>query len=197
MKCFTTPQFADPYPGTPVKITGFSYDSALVLMRMKNAVRTRKGSDANYVLGGDYLVHWRDASGASHPIIVPRGMLTDLTSVPWAFRGIVNRVGPWLEAAIVHDFLTIAWRTMDGDGSAERRKFADDIMFAAMEAAGVGVRRWLIYGGIRLAAPFGYPVRVDPATQSGLYLDIDAPEVLAQLPPGFGPVPNGDSPARA
>jgi hypothetical protein len=191
MAQFVTPEFANPYPDTPVQVTGFTYSTALVLMRLTNAVQTRRGEDASYVLAGDYQVAWTDGAGTSHDITVPRGMLTDLTSVPRGFRGIINRVGPWLEAAIVHDFLTIAWRTLDGDGSAERRKFADDIMFAAMDAANIGVRKWLIYGGIRLAAPFGYPQTVDPATQSGLYLDLTDPEIIAQLPPGIGPVNGG------
>ena len=74
----------------------------------------------------------------------------------------------------MHDFVRIAWRTMDGNGTRGRRDFADDIMVAAMEAADVGVRRHFIAWGIRLAARFTYPRRVDPATQSKLYINLDA-----------------------
>jgi len=179
------PDFPNPYPDGPVEVTGFSSRSALVLMRAAQVseVRYREGADADYILAADYTVTWTAKGGVSKTLVVPRGMLTDLTSVPPVFRGLVNRVGPWLEAAIVHDFLTIAWRTLDGQGTVERRKFADDVMMAAMEFAQVGFRRHLIFGALRAAALVSYPRQVDPTTQTALYVDLDDPDLQAQLPP--------------
>lgn len=180
-----TPDFPDPYPVKPVKVVGFEYETALVLMRSRSAsqINYQDHGDAQYIVAADYRVSWIAEDGTATQITVPRGMLTDLTSVPPVFRVLVNRVGRWLEAAIVHDFLTIAWRTMDGDGSADRRRFADDVMYAAMAAANVGFRKHLIYGGIRAAAALTYPRRVDPATQTALYVNLDDPGLRAQLPP--------------
>jgi hypothetical protein len=38
-------------------------------------------------------------------IIVPIGTITDFASIPWAFRGIYPKAGPYLPAAILHDYL--------------------------------------------------------------------------------------------
>ncbi|MEL7344876.1 MAG: DUF1353 domain-containing protein, partial [Pseudomonadota bacterium] len=157
MAKYYIPTFDDPYPQGRVTITDFHYDTALVLLRltegadMEPNVRQwfNRNREAKYVVAGSYTVRWQGANGEAGTIVVPRGMMTDLTSVPPLFRGLVNRVGPWLEAAIVHDFLCIAWRTMDGRGTAARRLFADHIMWAAMDKANVGTTKHLIYRAIR------------------------------------------------
>ncbi|MEM6741546.1 MAG: DUF1353 domain-containing protein [Pseudomonadota bacterium] len=179
----------DPYPGRPVAIKRLVYRESLVLLRLKDAVKTRSGEDANFILGADYRVAWtdgkeKDADGNDryHEIIVPRGMLTDLASVPPIFRSLVGRVGPWLEAAVVHDFLTIAWRVIDGEGSARRRRFADDIMLAAMREAKVGeLRKWSIYAGIRALALVAYPQKAKPAPWSNYAADLGEEYILQQL----------------
>lgn len=188
---YEAPDFDDPYPPTSVRVTGFRYENAIILLRLKSSVKMRSGKfffmtrdrEAKYVVGGSYTVHWTGSKGETGTITVPQGMLTDLTSVPPIFRGLINRIGPWLEAAIVHDFLCIAWRTMDGEGTIERRWFADQIMWAAMTEAKVGFQKYLIYGAIRAAARFIFPQRVDPTTQNDLYIDLSESEVQAQLPP--------------
>ena len=67
----------------------------------------------------------------------------------------VGRVGPHLEASIIHDYLYIAWQVKNVDATEERRRFADDLMLAAMKAAGMGCKADIIYRAIRL---FGKPV---------------------------------------
>lgn len=170
---YFVPSFPDPYPASRVEVIGFEYDDKLLLMRLPEAPITNNGVSADFVVGADFRVRWLDGDGVTRQIVVPRGMLTDLTSVPPVFRGLVGRVGPWLEAAIVHDFLTIAWRTIDGDGTRARRDFADDIMVVAMKSAGVKFRRRIIGFAIRFAARIAYPLRVDPGTQTRLYIDLD------------------------
>ena len=100
-------------------------------------------------------------------------MYTDFASVPRFARLFVNNIGPWLEASVVHDYLCIAWRWLDGQGSAERRKFSDDIMLAAMEAAGVGFRRHIIYAAIRAYGRFARPV-VEHRQWAEYSVDLDA-----------------------
>jgi len=64
----------------------------------------------------------------------------------------VSRAEPWIEARVVHDYLYVACAEVDGATPRARdRKFADDIMFAAMTAANVGViRKWSIYLSVRI-----------------------------------------------
>ncbi len=170
---YFVPNFPNPYPSSNVSVTGFEYDDKLLLMRLPTAPLTNNGAKADFVVGADFSVRWLGSDGVTRRISVPRGMLTDLTSVPPGFRWLIGRVGPWLEAAIVHDFLTIAWRTMDGNGTRARRDFADAVMVAAMKRAEVGIRKSFISFGIRIAASVSYPKRVDPAQQTRLYIDLD------------------------
>ena len=181
MKRFDHPaQPVDPYPPSHVRVTGFRYDSALVLLRLKDAVKMRPGGqeDADYLTGRPYLCAWKDADGTWWRIEVPEGLVTDLTSVPRLLRFLIGRVGPWLEAAIVHDYLYIAWQDVKGRKPLNRdRKFADDIMLAAMKEA--GVHRW-IAGAIHWAVrTFGGRTFAERDPQR--YVDLSAPEIQEQL----------------
>lgn len=157
------------------------YHTPLILYRDIESVRQRTDSDAEYVVGADYKVSFRldvidkedfdeddpfaeEGDGVSRDefdvpvdrfeITVPKGMLTDLTSVPPAVRGIIGPVGPHLEAAIVHDFLYVAWQDVAGVEAREKdREFADKLMRAAMLSAGGGsFQRRAIYDAV---AEFG------------------------------------------
>jgi hypothetical protein len=140
-----------PYPPGWREVANLTYETDLVLLRLKDAVKLRTGEDASYIVGADYTVSV-EVDGEVFGITVPRGLLTDLTSVPAPLRSIAGRVGPWLEAAIVHDYLYIAWQDVPGRGARDRdREFADLVMLRAMEAAEVGrVKRQLIYLAVRL-----------------------------------------------
>ena len=83
---------------------------------------------------------------------IPQGLLTDLASVPRGFRGIVGRVGPHLEAAIVHDFMYgDRVRTEYPIFTHWTRKQADQLFLAGMKKAGVGwALRHLIYRAVRI-----------------------------------------------
>jgi len=164
----------DPYPAAPTEVVGFTFTEDLFLRRLKDKPTTRSGLGANFVVERDYTVCWDSPTATGQKITVPRGMITDLASVPPVFRWLIGRVGPYLEAAVVHDFLTIAWRSLDGNGSVERRKFADDIMLAAMKAACVGWQRPFIYGAIRAHAWATYPKSSAPGEDHALYIDLDA-----------------------
>ncbi|MCY4463595.1 MAG: DUF1353 domain-containing protein [Albidovulum sp.] len=79
------------------------------------------------------------------PLKVKRGFPTDLTSVPRPFRPFVGRVGPHLEASIIHDYLYVAWQIGGLPPTDDMRRFSDEVMLAAMPASGMGCKAHAIY----------------------------------------------------
>ncbi|WOI56545.1 DUF1353 domain-containing protein [Palleronia sp. LCG004] len=164
----------NPYPDDWTQLTEFEYLSPLSLIRPVNNLVDRLGADGDYVLQHDFdcALH---VDGELHVLTAPRGLVTDLTSVPPVFRLVVGRVGPWLEAAILHDYLYVAWAFLDRRGPRPNdRLFADRVMLLAMEAA--GVRRWrrrIIYLALRWFGARSYG-RADPETS---FADLDAEEL--------------------
>ena len=144
------------YPDEPVEVVCFDYRSDLHLTRRIEAVQGRRGEDAEYALAQRYRA-WvtvkaeGDGKVSRLRISIPAGFLTDLSSVPRPGRWAVSRVGPHLEASIVHDWLYVAWQFEGGEPTDRMRRFADDVFLAAMKKAEV---RWfqrnLIYGAVRL-----------------------------------------------
>lgn len=183
----------NPYPAEAVAVRSVRYRSALVLVRLKDAVTLRTGEDADYLTGRPFIIEW-SADDPDLPedkrkwqaITVPEGLITDLTSVPRLLRWIIGRVGPWLEAAIVHDYLYIAWQDVPGKSPTFRdRKFADDIMLAAMRAA--KVRGWMARAIHWAVSTFGgqsFARRTEDR-----YVDLSDPDIQQQLafrmPRGF------------
>jgi hypothetical protein len=190
--CHNSPQHGaleDPYPSGAVKITDFRYDSALILVRLKDAPARRGGKDADYLVGRPYLCAWQDQVGEWHKITVPAGMITDLTSVPWILQSVVGRVGPWLEASIVHDFLYLAWQDVAGKEAEDiDRRFADDLMKIAMKTAKVSAwRRTLIFTVVRLFGKMTYY-----QTDEDRYVDLHDHAVTGQVCEGGLHLPEPD-----
>lgn len=156
---FFEPELDNPYPESGwERITDFEYLTPLGLWRDVKALPRGHGEDADYLTRGDYCVRYK-LDGQVREITVPSGMLTDLTSVPRAARWLVGRVGPHLEAAIVHDFLYIAWQDVKGGHQPQEadRRFADELMRVAMKAAGVGrLKRFLIHKAVRTFGSLAY-----------------------------------------
>lgn len=156
-----TPEIVNPYPDRydGESIEEFEYLTPLVLRREIDSVKLRGGrDDADYIVGADYKVRFRLAGeSAKRTITVPRGMLTDLSSSPRALQSIVARVGPHLEASIVHDFLYIAWQDIGGRGAQRPDwEFADQILRAGMRAASVDRgQAAAIFAAVHIA---GWPV---------------------------------------
>lgn len=145
------PEFDNPYPKREwSQITDFRYDTPLVLYRGIEAVKKADGRDADYISLRPYTIRYR-LDGDQHSITVPPGMLTDLASVPRAGRWLIGRVGPHLEASIVHDFLYIAWQDIPGYGAREDdRAFADELFRVGMKQAKVsGFKKAMIYRAVR------------------------------------------------
>ncbi len=193
-----TPQFDNPYPqGEWSEITGFVYASNLRLCRAMTAVQTRTGEDANYVLAQPYRVTFK-LDGVPREIEVPKGMLTDLSSIPRALRWVVSRVGPHLEASILHDFLYIAWQDLPGYGATdEDRNFADELMRVAMQEAGVsGMQIFLIHNAVRLFGGSAFH-NADPGTryvedENGGDCPCDGARMVIPAPPPADPEPDPD-----
>ena len=150
--------FPNPYPEPGWRsISHFRYLDPLILYRCAEAVRTGSGREANYVVGWDYRVTFK-VDGVERDVVVPRGMLTDLASVPRAFRWYAGRVGPHLEASIVHDYLYMAWQDLEGRGAEEiDRRFADDLFLQAMlEAKMRKSKAWALYSAVRIFGAKAY-----------------------------------------
>lgn len=145
----------DPYPtkyGKGDSITGFKYKSHLHILRMKQRPgRIGTDREAQYVVGTDYAVCYQLNDKQWQTITVPRGTLTDLASVPPLFRVIVGRVGPHLEASIIHDYLYVAWQVKGKCPTDAMWRFADELYLAAMQEAGMGCKAHLIYQAVRFA----------------------------------------------
>ena len=143
----------DPYPPTykPNSITGFRYACPLHIMRLAERLPDIH-PEQQYIVAQDYTAYYT-LNGKEEPLTVPGGMLTDLASVPRPLRWYVGRVGPHLEAAILHDYLYVAWQFDENDLPRERklqmRRFADDLMLAAMRETGMGCKARLIHLAIR------------------------------------------------
>ena len=168
------PDIVNPYPDKEwSEISDFDYETPMVLRREAEAVPKRgdKEKDAEYILGEEYRVTFK-LDGDAREIRVPRGMLTDLSSAPtFASLAGIGRVGPHLEASIVHDYLYIAWQYLEPKGAArsEDRRFADKLFRVAMKQAEVlSVRREIIYRAVRWFGGGVYE-REDP----GSFVDLD------------------------
>jgi hypothetical protein len=168
----------NPYPDCWEAITGFRYRSALSLVRPLNTVQARLGEDGDYVLQHDFLCDYELDGTEIRRLVVPRGLITDLTSAPRFLRMFVGRVGPWLEAAIVHDFLYIAWQDVPERGArACDRLFADRMMLAAMVEADVHpLARGAIYAVLR-----AFGGRAFRRVQQDRYADLGEPGFGAAL----------------
>ena len=153
MSSYFRPVVSDPYPESWDKITNFHYLSRLELGRDPKALMIRKSRESCYTTLSDYRVDML-VDSRRWEITVPKGMLTDLTSVPRLFRNSVVRVGPHLEAAIVHDYLYIAWQLFpNGEARRQDWKFANHVMYAGLDAANIGwAKRKLIRAA--LSAPY-------------------------------------------
>jgi hypothetical protein len=148
-----SPRFDNPYPTGPwTTISDFVYATPLHLHREIESVQRRTGDDADYIVSRPYCVRFK-LDGRNCEITVPAGLVTDLSSVPrlaWTLTGI-GRVGPHLEASIVHDFLYVAWQSLGHGPRESDRRFADELLRVGMLAAGVNlVRAWFIYQAVRL-----------------------------------------------
>ncbi len=130
-------------------IRNFVYASDLILRRWA------KGDGRLFYVDQPFSVHMH-VDGDPFTIIVPPGFPTDLASIPDIIPPfIVQRLGPHIEAAVVHDWI---YATQD-----MQRALADEIFLAGMLAAGVPAwKAHMMHRAVRLgggAAWAGKPAR--------------------------------------
>lgn len=102
--------------------------------------------DSDWVLC-DSLAYWSEITGST--IIVPKGFINDLASIPRLFTRLIPVNGRHRYAAIVHD-----WLYANANGKTVQgidREAADKIFLEAMEVLGVAAwKRKAMYQAVRL-----------------------------------------------
>lgn len=84
-------------------------------------------------------------------ITIPRGMRTDLSSVPQALWSILPPYGPFLLAALIHDYLYIFDYMREELGDREARLFADKEMLLWSNKLNKNwIDNYIRYYGVRL-----------------------------------------------
>ncbi len=132
----------------------------LVLLMDKAHAATRDGRQL-WAVGKSltYRTH------AGDTITVPAGMVTDLASIPRPVSPILAPDGPYVQAAVVHDFLYVTSGTciwMKRPRSCSRAKpysraEADAILDQAMADIGVtSWQRWAVFDGVRIGGGRGW-----------------------------------------
>ncbi|HEX2815974.1 MAG TPA: DUF1353 domain-containing protein [Phenylobacterium sp.] len=104
-------------------------------------------------------------NGTTDEITVPPGFVTDLASIPrWAWS-VLPPDGPWVKAAVIHDFLyqtkgTGVWKGHPSGNSRPQpytRAESDGILREAMEDRGVGpTARNIIWAAVRVGGSGGW-----------------------------------------
>lgn len=102
------------------------------------------------------LTHYFRYVSSLGTITVPTGFKTDLASIPQAFQNIFSPAGPWMPAAIIHDYL---YSKASDDHFKTTRKQADNLFREAMWNIGVGWERNLIWAAVRLGGWKSYKKR--------------------------------------
>lgn len=138
----------DPFPAEDLRgISDFEYLDELKFVRHAQ-VHVKKTPESLWQLAADFRVRMTVelASGGTKSLTIkaPRGLYTDLSSVPKVLWSIVGPIGPHLEASIVHDYLYMAWTDFRGKALRRDWNFADSVFLAGMTVSGVSKRR-LIY----------------------------------------------------
>jgi hypothetical protein len=129
-------------------ITNFVFADALHL------VRGREGKHGvHFILSVAYRAMFDidiDIDGVTKSvtktITVPPGFATDFASIPRMFQGIVQKLGPHIEAAVVHDYLCVdkPWTS----------KVAADVFYAGMLAGGTPKRlAWVMWKAVCWGGP--------------------------------------------
>ncbi|MEM7271316.1 MAG: DUF1353 domain-containing protein [Pseudomonadota bacterium] len=182
-----TPQIQDPYAAADwAEVFDFDFTSDLYIARPRQPIPNVK-REHQYIVSAKYScamkIRYEDGRVEDHEILVPSGMLTDLTSVPSLARGLVGRVGKHLEAAIIHDFLFLAWQDMPGkEPTVDDFRFANEIMLKAMKEAKVGwVRRNAIYAAVSTFVARGVFFEKEPEDQPR-YVRVPSPPAGYRTP---------------
>jgi len=139
----------------------FSGKLVLVLLDGKDRPSVRSGRSLWAV---QREIKYQAGSDPAELIIVPAGFVTDLTSVPRAVWSFYPPDGPWVKAAVIHDFLYYTKGTGDWHGRVGisrplpyTRKEADDILKEGMADRGIGSwEQGVIWTAVRVGGAGGW-----------------------------------------
>ena len=141
----------DPFPADDFKeITDFTYLDELKFVRHAN-IHVDKTPASLWQLSADFrasmTVH--PVNGSPYPLTIkaPRGMFTDLSSVPKLLWSLIGPIGPHLEASILHDYLYMGWTDFRTKARRQDWVFADTMFLAGMKTSKVK-ERTLIFGAV-------------------------------------------------
>jgi hypothetical protein len=110
------------------------------------------------------LIYDVGAEGSGETIKVPAGATTDLASIPRFAWALFPPDGPWVKAAVVHDFLyrtkgTCKWGpvTCRTRLTPYSRAESDGILREAMAVVGVSAwQRFVIWSAVRVGGGLGW-----------------------------------------
>ena len=145
----------DPFPSHSIdKITEFKYLDELRFVRHAQ-VHVDKVPKSLWQLSANFRVQMKIHPEVGRPVVwkikVPRGLFTDLTSVPEALWSVVGPIGTHLEASVVHDYLYMAWTDYRDEALKRDWNFADSVFEAGMEASDVDpFDHTVIFSAVRL-----------------------------------------------
>ena len=154
----------NPFPATPIRsVAALSYVGELKFVRhasTSHGERWQLSAD----FGALMCVQPKFGLAYNWEITAPRGMYTDLASVPKLLWSIAGPIGHHLEVSIIHDYLYMAWTDHYAKARQQDWEFADKVFLQGMKVSGVGwLRRHLMYGTVR--SPIGWGVfKHKPAT---------------------------------
>ncbi|MEM7123033.1 MAG: DUF1353 domain-containing protein [Pseudomonadota bacterium] len=147
----------DPFPKGDVKrISDFEYLDELKFVRHAR-VHVQKTPESLWQLAGDFRarmrVHLKDGTSYDLTLTAPRGMYTDLASVPQALWLFIGPIGSHLEASIIHDYLYMAWTDYRDEARKRDWDFADSVFLAGLKVSKTSTRV-PIYLAVRLMGWF-------------------------------------------
>jgi len=139
----------------------FSGKLVLVLLDGKDRPSIRSGRS---LWGVQREITYQTGDDPTEIITVPAGFVTDLTSIPRAVWSFYPPDGPWVKAAVIHDFLYYTKGTGEWHGrvgisrlTPYTRKEADDILKEGM--ADRGISSWeqgVIWTAVRAGGAGGW-----------------------------------------
>lgn len=109
-----------------------------------------------FELNAPYRVTWEE-DGSKFRIEVPKGYITDLSSIPRLAQSVIPVIGRQNGPSVIHDFIYEPMDPMLTDGKTHqligwKKEEADMLFLEAMKAAGV---HWLRRNAMWMAVRFG------------------------------------------
>ncbi|PPR19739.1 MAG: hypothetical protein CFH39_02566 [Alphaproteobacteria bacterium MarineAlpha10_Bin2] len=150
----------NPFPEEKIeRITDLTYVGELNFVRHAK-VHLDKPPKSLWQLTGDFsatmTVHPKTGAAYALTITAPRGLYTDLSSVPKALWFVVGPIGNQLENSILHDYLYMAWTDHRDTAQREDWRFADKMFRVGLKKSGVGwLQRSLMFVAVHSCIGWG------------------------------------------